>query len=51
MADVLPTLFQHLIFKLLKHLNDLSIEIEELEKQIQLWHRQNLASQKIADVS
>jgi len=50
MADVLPTLFQHLIFKLLKHLNDLSIEIEELEKQIQLWHRQNLASQKIAEV-
>lgn len=46
----LPGSFRLLIQRLLDHLKELDRQVGELEGQIQLWHRENSASQKLAKI-
>lgn len=46
----LPGGFRLLIARLLDHLKELDRQVGELEVEIQLWHRQNAASQKLAAI-
>jgi len=46
----LPGSFRLLIERLLDHLKELDRQVGELEVQIQLWHRDNSASQKLAKI-
>lgn len=46
----LPGHFRTLIERLLGHLGELDREVGELEQQIQLWHRDNPASKKLAKI-
>ena len=45
----LPGLFRQLLTRLLDHLKELDRQVGEIEQQIQLWHRQNEASQRLAE--
>ncbi|MCZ2420760.1 MAG: IS110 family transposase [Burkholderiales bacterium] len=46
----LPGGFRLLIARLLDHLKELDRQVGELAVEIQLWHRQNAASQKLAAI-
>jgi transposase len=46
----LPGSFRLLIQRLLDHLKELDRQVGELEVEIQSWHRQNTASQKLARI-
>jgi transposase len=46
----LPGSFRLLIERLVDHLKELDRQVRELEAQIQLWHRDNSASQKLAKI-
>lgn len=46
----LPTVFRHLVQRLVEHLKELDRQVDELEQQIQSWHRQNDASRKLAEI-
>lgn len=46
----LPGSFRLLIKRLADHLKELDRQVGELEAQIQLWHRENSASKKVAKV-
>jgi len=44
----LPGSFRQLLTRLLAHLKELDRQVGEIEQQIQLWHRGNEASQRLA---
>ncbi len=46
----LPGTFRRLIERLGDHLKELDRQVQELEVQIQLWHRENTASRKLAQI-
>ena len=46
----LPGSFRLLIQRLVDHLKELGRQVDELEAQIQLWHKDNPASQKLAKI-
>lgn len=46
----LPGTFRHLIERLGDHLKELDRQVQELEVQIQIWHRENPASKKLAQI-
>ena len=46
----LPGVFRQLIDRLGMHLKELDRQVHELEAQIQVWHRANDASRKLADI-
>lgn len=46
----LPAMFQELIWRLLEHLKDLDRQVDELERQINVWHRSNELSRKLEKV-
>ena len=46
----LPGVFRHLIARLGDHLKELDRQAQELELQIQVWHRENAASRKLAQI-
>jgi transposase len=46
----LPGSFRLLIQRLVCHLKELDRQVGELEGEIQLWHRENVASQKLAKI-
>lgn len=46
----LPGSFRLLIQRLVDHLKELGRQVDELEAQIQLWHKYNPASQKLAKI-
>lgn len=46
----LPGIFRQLIQRLSDHLKELDRQVGELEVQIQLWHRESEASQKLAEI-
>jgi transposase len=48
--NALPGMFRQLIARLLAHFNDLHRQVLELEAQIKAWHRENPASQRLAEV-
>ena len=43
----LPGTMRHLLKRLNDHLKELGRQVEELELQIKLWHKENEASQKL----
>ena len=50
MADAengLPGTMRRLLTRLNEHLTDLSLQVEALELQIKLWHKENEASQRL----
>lgn len=49
-ANDLPGSFRLLIQRLLDHLKELDRQVGELELEIQRWHRDNAASQKLAKI-
>ena len=48
--DEIPGLFRMLIMRLLEHFQELHRQVQELELQIQTWHRNNDASRKLAAI-
>lgn len=46
----LPGSFRLLIQRLVGHLKELDRQVGELEVEIQLWHRENAASRKLAEI-
>lgn len=46
----LPGTFRQLLVRLGEHLKALDRQVEELDAQIQLWHRENAASRKLAEI-
>lgn len=46
----LPGTFRHLIARLTDNLKEMDSQVDALEKQINLWHGQNEASRKLADI-
>lgn len=46
----LPGLFRDLLQRLFAHLRELNGQVQELEEQIDSWHRANEASQKLAKI-
>jgi transposase len=46
----LPGTFRQLIERLGKHLKELDRQVLELEEQIQTWHRESVASKKLAQI-
>lgn len=46
----LPGTFRQLIERLGDHLKELDRQVQELEVQIQAWHRENAASKKLAQI-
>lgn len=46
----LPGLFRALLQRLVVHLRELNQQVQELEEQINAWHRNNGASQKLARI-
>ena len=46
----LPGVFRQLIDRLGAHLKELDRQVGELEVQIQVWHRSNAASRKLAEI-
>lgn len=49
-ANDLPGVFRHLLQRLGDHLKELERQVDELEVQIQIWHRDNAASRKLARI-
>jgi transposase len=48
--DRLPGSFRSLVQRLGEHLKELDRQVGELEREIQLWHRHNEASRRLADI-
>lgn len=46
----LPGTFLQLLQRLVEHLRELDRHVEDLEHQIQRWHRENEASKRLADI-
>jgi transposase len=46
----LPGVFRQLLQRLGEHLEELDRHVDELDAQIQLWHRENAASRKLAEI-
>lgn len=46
----LPGLFRGLLQRLVAHLRELNQQVQELEEQIDTWHRANEASQRLAKI-
>lgn len=46
----LPGTFLQLLQRLVEHLRELDRQVEELEQQIQRWHRENEASKRLAEI-
>jgi len=46
----LPGVFRQLLQRLADHLKELDYQVKELETQIQVWHRENDASRKLAGI-
>ncbi len=46
----LPGVFRQLLQRLSEHLKELGRQVDELEARIQIWHRENVASQKLAQI-
>lgn len=46
----LPGVMRHLIDRLTDNLKEMDRQVNELEAQIQLWHRDNAASRKLAEI-
>ena len=46
----LPGVFRRLLQRLGEHLKELGRQVDELEVQIQVWHRETEASQKLAQI-
>jgi transposase len=46
----LPGLFRGLLQRLVAHLRELNHQVHELEEQIEVWHRANEASQRLAKI-
>ena len=46
----LPGVFRQLLQRLGEHLKELARQVDELEAQIQIWHREHVASQKLAQI-
>jgi transposase len=46
----LPDTMRPLIARLAAHLKELDRQVDELEAQIQAWHRQNAESQRVAQI-
>ncbi len=46
----LPGMFRSLLQRLVAHLRELNRQVQELEEQINAWHRANEASQKLAKI-
>jgi transposase len=46
----LPGMMRHLIERLTDNLKEMDRQVSELEAQIQLWHRDNAASRKLAEI-
>jgi len=46
----LPGIFRQLIDRLGMHLKDLDRQVDELEAKIQIWHRENASSRKLAEI-
>jgi len=46
----LPGVFRQLLQRLVEHLKEIDRQVLELEARIQLWHRQNEASRKLAQI-
>lgn len=46
----LPYMFRELLRRLERHLRELDRQVDELESQILLWHRENEASKRLAQI-
>ena len=46
----LPGVFRQLLQRLGEHLKELDRQVDELNEQIQLWHKENELSRKLADI-
>ena len=46
----LPGTMRHLLERLTENLKEMDRQVKELEAQIQLWHRENEASRKLAEI-
>lgn len=46
----LPGVFRQLVQRLGEHLKELDRQVDELDAQIQRWHRENAASRKLAEI-
>jgi transposase len=46
----LPGVFRQLLQRLSEHLKELDRQVDELNAQIQRWHRENAASRKLAEI-
>jgi transposase len=46
----LPGLFRQLLQRLGEHLRELDRQVDDLDVQIQQWHRENAASRKLAEI-
>lgn len=46
----LPGMMRNLIDRLTENLKEMERQVKELEAQIQLWHRENAASRKLAEI-
>ncbi len=46
----LPGQFRHLLRRLEEHLKELDRQVAELEREVTLWHRQNAASRRLAQM-
>lgn len=46
----LPGIFRQLLIRLGEHLKELDRQVGELEQSIQIWHRNNAVSRKLADI-
>ena len=46
----MPGTFRQLIERLGEHLKELDRQVQELEVQIQTWHRDSVASRKLAQI-
>ena len=49
-ANDLPGVFRRLLVRLGEHFKELDRQVTELEAQIQLWHRESEASQRLAKI-
>jgi len=49
-AYALPAAFRELMARLLAHFHELDRQVDELEAQIQAWHRSTAASRKLAEI-
>lgn len=49
-TDELPGLFRELVQRLLMHLKELERQVDEIELQIQMWHRANPLSRKLEKI-